>query len=38
MSKEICFATLEDMKLNATNELLKIAKEAFRPCFQQWQN
>jgi hypothetical protein len=28
------FATMEDIKSNATAELQKIAKEAFRRCFQ----
>ena len=32
------FATLEDTKSNATAELRKIPKEAFRRCFQQWQD
>jgi hypothetical protein len=32
------FATMEDIKLNATAELHKIPKEAFRWCFQQWQD
>jgi hypothetical protein len=31
------FATMEDIKSNATAELRKIPKEAFRRCFQQWQ-
>jgi hypothetical protein len=31
------FATVQGIKWNATAELLKIAKEAFRRCFQQWQ-
>jgi hypothetical protein len=29
------FATTEDIKTNATAELRKIPKEAFRWCFQQ---
>jgi hypothetical protein len=29
---------MEDIKLNATAELRKIPKEAFRWCFQQWQD
>jgi hypothetical protein len=32
------FATMEDIKLNATAELQKIPKEAFHCCFQQWQD
>ncbi|PNF15540.1 hypothetical protein B7P43_G16477 [Cryptotermes secundus] len=36
--KGTCFATREDIKLNATAELRKIPKEAFHRCFQQWQN
>jgi histone-lysine N-methyltransferase SETMAR len=32
------FATMEDIKSNATAELRKIRKEAFHRCFQQWQN
>jgi hypothetical protein len=32
-----CFATMEDIKSNATAELRKIPIEAFRWCFQQWQ-
>jgi hypothetical protein len=32
------FATMEDIKSNATAELQKIKKEAFRQCFQQWQD
>jgi len=32
------FATMEDIKSNATVELQKIPKEAFRRCFQQWQD
>jgi hypothetical protein len=36
--KETCFATMEDMKSNAKAELLKIPKETFRLCFQQWQD
>jgi transposase len=32
------FATMEDIKSNATAELRKIPKEAFRRCFQQWQD
>jgi len=31
------FATMEDIKSNATAELRKIQKETFRRCFQQWQ-
>jgi hypothetical protein len=30
------FATIEDIKSNATAELQKNLKEAFRRCFQQW--
>jgi hypothetical protein len=32
------FATTEDIKSNATAKLRKIPKEAFRRCFQQWQD
>jgi len=32
------FATMEDIKSNATAELRKIPKEAFCRCFQQWQD
>jgi len=32
------FATMEDIKWNATAKLQKIPKEAFRRCFQQWQD
>ena len=32
------FATMEGIKSNATAELQKIPKEAFRRCFQQWQD
>jgi hypothetical protein len=32
------FATIEDIKLNVMAELWKIPKEAFRQCFQQWQD
>jgi hypothetical protein len=32
------FATMEDIKSNVTAELRKIPKEAFRRCFQQWQD
>jgi len=32
------FATMEDIKSNATAELRKIPKEAFHRCFQQWQD
>ena len=32
------FANTEDIKWNATAELQKIPKEAFRRCFQQWQD
>ena len=32
------FATMEDIKSNTTAELRKIPKEAFRRCFQQWQD
>jgi len=32
------FATMENIKWNATTELQKIPKEAFRRCFQQWQD
>jgi hypothetical protein len=34
-----CFETMEDIKSNATtSKLWKISKEAFRRCFQQWQD
>jgi hypothetical protein len=36
--KGTCFATMEDIKSNATAELWKIPKEAFCRCFQQWQD
>jgi hypothetical protein len=32
------FATMEDVEWNATGELQKIPKKAFRRCFQQWQD
>jgi len=32
------FVTMEDIKSNATAELRKIPNEAFRLCFQQWQD
>jgi len=32
------FTTMEDIKSNATAELQKTSKEAFRRCFQQWQD
>jgi len=32
------FAIMEDIKWNGTAELRKIPKEAFRRCFQQWQD
>jgi transposase len=32
------FATVEDIKSNATAELRKTPKGAFRRCFQQWQD
>jgi hypothetical protein len=32
------FATMEDIEWNATGELQKIPKEAFRRCFQQRQD
>jgi hypothetical protein len=31
-------ATMEDNKSNVMAELLKIPKEAFYRCFQQWQD
>jgi len=31
------FATMEDIKSNATAKLGRIPKEAFHRCFQQWQ-
>jgi hypothetical protein len=36
--KKTSFATVEDIKSNATVELQKIPKEALRRCFQQWQD
>jgi hypothetical protein len=33
-----CFATMEDIKFNATVELRKIPKENFCRCFQQWRD
>jgi len=36
--KGTCFTTMEDIKWNATAKLWKIPKEAFRRCFQQWQD
>jgi hypothetical protein len=36
--KGTCFGTIEDIKSNAMAEHQKILKEAFRRCFQQWQN
>jgi hypothetical protein len=32
------FATMEDIKWNATVELQKIPKEAFHRCFLKWQH
>jgi hypothetical protein len=32
------FATMDDIKLNATAKPWKIPKEALRQCFQQWQD
>ena len=32
------FATMEHIEWNSTAELQKIPKEAFRRCFQQWQD
>jgi len=32
------FVSMEDIKSNATAELRKIPEEAFRRCFQQWQD
>jgi hypothetical protein len=32
------FATMEDIKSNATTDLWEIPKEAFQRCFQQWQD
>jgi len=32
------FASMEDIKSNAAAKLRKIPKEAFRWCFQQWQD
>ena len=36
--KRTGFTTMEDIKSNATAEHRKIPKEAFRRCFQQWQD
>jgi hypothetical protein len=36
--KGMRLATVEDIKSKATAELRKIRKEAFRRCFQQWQD
>jgi hypothetical protein len=36
--KRIRLATMEDIKSNTAAELRKIPKEAFRQCFQQWQD
>jgi hypothetical protein len=36
--KRTRFATVQDIKWNAMAELWKIPKEAFRRCFQQWQD
>jgi transposase len=36
--KAMCFATMEDIKWNATAELWKIPKEAFHLCFQLRQD
>ena len=36
--KDTRFTTMEDIKSNATAKLRKIPKEAFRQCFQQWQD
>jgi hypothetical protein len=36
--KRTCFAVTEDIKPNVMAELQKIPKEAFRQCFQQWQD
>jgi hypothetical protein len=36
--KGTVFASMEDIKSNATAELWKIPKEAFLWCFQQWQD
>ena len=36
--KETRFATMADIKSDAIAKLRKIAKEAFRWCFQQWQD
>jgi hypothetical protein len=36
--KEPRFATMQDIEWNVTTELQKIPKEAFRRCFQQWQD
>jgi hypothetical protein len=36
--KGIRFTTMEDIKLNVTPEVWKVPKEAFRWCFQQWQD
>jgi hypothetical protein len=36
--KGTCFTTMEGIKLNVTDELYKIPKEAPCRCFQQWQD
>jgi hypothetical protein len=36
--KGIWFTTMENIKSNAMAELQKIPREAFRQCFQQWQD
>jgi hypothetical protein len=36
--KGMRFATIEDIKSNATAELRMVPKEAFHRCFQQWQD
>jgi hypothetical protein len=36
--KGMRFATMEDIKWNATTKLQKIPKEIFHWCFQQWQD
>jgi hypothetical protein len=36
--KGTSFVTMEGIKLNTTAKLWKIPKEAFRWCFQQWQD
>jgi hypothetical protein len=36
--KEMRFAIMEDIKLNAKAEHRRVPKEAFHQCFQQWKH